>query len=103
MKREIFDMYVDAICEIYNISKEDLFSKNKMSLLSTARYMLYYMCTQRNMKPSEIKIYLMAHKYEVDHAAIIRGSRVAQVMVSEDMDYKYFVEKIKEKVDSQLV
>jgi len=103
MKREIFDMYVDAICEIYNISKEDLFSKNRTSLLSTARYMLYYMCTQRNMKPSEIKIYLMANGYEIDHARIIRGSRVAQMMVFEDMDYKFFVERIKEKVDNQLV
>ena len=49
MKRGIFNRYVDYVCKEMNITREQLFAKNRSAKPSTARFLLYNICYQRPM------------------------------------------------------
>ena len=41
MKRGIFNRYVDFVCREMNVTREQLFRKNRSAKFSTARFLLY--------------------------------------------------------------
>ena len=73
MKKRIFNLYVDSVCDSCGILKTDLFSKKKLHLYSNARFILYYICSQRPMKVIEIKDLCVANGYNLARQSIDYG------------------------------
>ena len=47
MKEFVFNQYVESILKYMDITKEELFTKNKTRDIAEARFMLYYLCRNR--------------------------------------------------------
>jgi chromosomal replication initiation ATPase DnaA len=95
MKEYIFKQYLDNILEHMDISLEDFFENNMMSVVN-ARQILYYMCNERGMGAYDIQNYLSRQGYNVSHSTILHGIKKAKEIIDNDKDYKYIVNKLKE-------
>lgn len=102
MKREIFNLIVDEIASVFRLNKEDMFIKSKRRDLVDARYMLYLICTNRNMNVKYIQDYMNELGYETAHSPIIHGIQSARNKSNEDPDYRYIVDKISRSVDEKI-
>jgi chromosomal replication initiation ATPase DnaA len=98
MKKQIFNQYLEAICELFSVTKEDIMSKTKRADVSEARQLLYYLCYIRPMKFSEIQKYMIEEGYDPRHTPIIRGVKSVEAKVESDRDYKSIVERIHNSV-----
>jgi chromosomal replication initiation ATPase DnaA len=98
MKEDIFNQYVDRIVDIFNITKEELFSKSKKRHIVDARQMLYYLCHKRPMKYIIIQKYMMDNKYEIAHNSIINGIKVVEQRIEADRDYQFIIKDIEKAV-----
>jgi chromosomal replication initiation ATPase DnaA len=98
MKSDIFYQYVDRVVDLFRISKEELFSKNKRRDLVDARHLLYYLCLKRPMSLSYIEKYMAENGYEIKHSTIIYGVGVMTERVKEDFDYAQMVKEIEKSV-----
>lgn len=94
MKKKIFDEYVDAICEHFDIERGDLFHKSKDKVLSDARHLLYYICWIRPMSVSYIQRFMADSGYKTPHSSIVYGYKKIEQLVDEDPDYHNIVNKI---------
>ena len=94
MKREIFEAYVDAICQRFKITRKEFFTKNKQRDLVEARYMLFYLCKKRPMRICNIEEYMGEHKYSITHPNIIRGIRSMAHKIESDQDYANILHEI---------
>ena len=50
MKQNIFNEYATQCADLFSISEELLFTKSKRRDIVDARYLLYYMCSERPMR-----------------------------------------------------
>ena len=50
MKRKIFDQYVEIVENALEITKNDIFTKTRKRENVEARDLLFYLCSQRNMR-----------------------------------------------------
>lgn len=98
MKSDIFYQYVDKVTDLFKITKEDLFSKNKKRELADARNLLYYLCKNRPMTVSYIKKYMGENGYDVKHPTVIYGIGTVERKVDEDDDYLQIVKDIQRNV-----
>lgn len=98
MKREIFNQYVDEVTRLFDISKEELFTKNKKRNISEARQILYYLCFVRPMQVTYIEQYMVDSGYDITHSTIIHGIGAVQDRINADRDYLTLVKKIQECV-----
>ena len=84
MKEEIFKSYCHAICQRFNLSYKDLFVKTKVRPVVDARYLLYYMCNQRPMRPRDI--------------TILYGIKRVAALKKDDNDYKMLIQELNDYV-----
>lgn len=87
MKANIFNQYVEQVCELFNIDKESLFTKNKRRDIVDARQMLYYLCHKRPMRVVYIQEYMTENGYPIAHSSIIHGINVVKDRLAHDTDY----------------
>ena len=98
MKNDIFNQYVDRIVELFEISKEELFSKSKRRDIVDARYLLYYLCHKRPMTLSYIQKFMNANGYEIKHSSVIHGINTTIEKVKNDSDYSHVVKDMEKAV-----
>lgn len=94
MKREIFYQYVDKLCELFSITRDDLVSTNKRGDLSDARHLLYYLCSERQISISNILKYLSEIGINTSHSTVIYGIKMVKEKVKSDKDYVQVINKI---------
>ena len=87
MKANIFNEYSKAVCELFNIDKESLFTKTKRRDIVDARQMLYYLCHKRPMRVVYIQEYMTDNGYPIAHSSIIHGINVVKDRLTHDSDY----------------
>lgn len=99
MKKKIFQEYLDAVCSVYGLSKEDVLSNNKKKEFTEARQCLYYLCRMRPMRVTDIQKYISeVSEYVPSHVPIIRGVDRIKNLLEEDRDVAVILERIKNKV-----
>lgn len=98
MKNDIFNQYVDRIVELFEISREELFSKSKRRDIVDARYLLYYLCHKRPMTLSYIQKFMKANGYEIQHSSVIHGINTTMERVKNDTDYSQVVKDMEKAV-----
>ena len=94
MKQLIFNQYVEKISDTFNVTKEEMFEKNKKRNVVESRYMLYYMCFNRPMKIERIKEYMASGGYMISHRTIIYGIDQIQERSKFDIDYMDVVKEL---------
>jgi chromosomal replication initiation ATPase DnaA len=94
MKEEIFEQYVNRITNLFRISREQLFSKNKSRELVDARHMLYYMCSRRPMRITIIQKFMAENGYDIKHSTIIHGINSMGDKIKLDKDYMTVVKEM---------
>tara|TARA_R100001086_G_scaffold246557_2_gene179000 strand:+ start:1897 stop:2190 length:294 start_codon:yes stop_codon:yes gene_type:complete len=87
MKQEIFNNYVKKVCQLFDLTNEEVFTKSKMRERVDARHLLYYLCSKRPMRITYIQKYMKANGYNINHSSIIHGINVMKEKVNEDGDY----------------
>lgn len=90
MKYKIFNQYVDQVCHLFSISKEELFSKTKRRDIVDARQLLYYLCDKRPIRQVYIQEYMSNNGYDISHSSIHHGISVVKKKVKTDKDYKEY-------------
>lgn len=95
MKRGIFNRYVKLLCKEIGISEKELFKKNKLSKVSSARFILYSMCYQRPMNILQISDLMSERGYTTSRQTIEYG--ISKVNKDADPDVQEFISKIVEK------
>jgi chromosomal replication initiator protein len=98
MKQDVFNQYVDRVCELFSIPKDEIFSKNKKRELVDARYLIYYLCAKRPMKKSYIQRYMREAGYDIKHSSIIHGIAEVQKRIDQDKDYVSVVKELERSV-----
>lgn len=98
MKSDIFSQYVDRIIHLFNISREELFSKSKRRDIVDARHLLYYLCYKRPMTLSYIQKFMRESGYPTQHSSVIHGINIVTSRVKEDGDYLQVVKDIDKAV-----
>ena len=91
MKRGIFNRYVDYVCREMNVTREQLFRKNRSAKFSTARFLLYALCYQRPMTVVQIVDLMAENGYEIACAGIRHG--ILKITDSEDPDVNDFISR----------
>lgn len=98
MKKEVFNKYAELIIDMFEITREQLFSKTKVRNIVDARYLLYYLCVTRPMPIVYLQQFLEEEGYETSHAPIIYGIRTMTKRLNNDPDYRLIVRKLKESL-----
>lgn len=98
MKVDIFNQYVERVCDLFGITRDKLFSKSKQRQLVDARYLLYYLCYKRPMMISYIQKYILDNGYPTQHTTIIYGISTVEKRIKEDADYMQVVKDIQKAV-----
>lgn len=98
MKQDVFNQYVERITNLFDIKKEDLFSKSKKTNLVDARYLLYYLCHKRPMRLSYIQKYMEENNYKIQHSSIIHGIGSVEERLKNDKDYVSVVKELEKAV-----
>lgn len=98
MKQEIFNQYVDRIIDLFGITREELFSKNKRREVVDARHLLYYICYRRPMTFGYIQKFMESRGYIIKHSSIIHGVHSVSQKVKEDVDYAQIVKDMEKAV-----
>jgi len=90
MKRGIFNKYVDYVCQEMNITREQIFSKNRAAKISTARFLLYSICYQRPMTIVQIVDLMAENGYDIARTGVEYG--IQKLENTGDVDVDYFIE-----------
>lgn len=98
MKQEIFNQYVDRVCELFSIDKKELFTKNKQRDIVDARHLLYYLCFKRPMRIGYIEKFMRNEGYQINHPSIIHGIKVVEQTAENDADYTSAIKDIERSV-----
>jgi len=98
-KQKAFTEYVSLIAEAFGIEQEHLFAKTKSRTYSTARHLLYYLCSKRPMSVTSIAMYMGENGYDTGHSSIIYGIKQAEIKVKNDRDYLRTARKIEDSVN----
>ena len=98
MKVDIFNQYVERICDLFGIQRDEIFSKSKRRQLVDARYLLYYLCFKRPMTVSYIQKFVFDSGYFTQHTTIIYGISTVEKRIKDDPDYLQVVKDIQKAV-----
>lgn len=99
MRKKVFDMLVDEVCEKFDITREQLFTKDKT--LAEERFMLYLLCKQNSLKPRDIVKYMTENGYVVEHAPIIYGIRQAKKKKADVVYFRDAYMEIKKSIKNR--
>ena len=79
----------------FDISREQLFTKDKSRHLSDARHVLYYLCRERQITSTYTKHYMRDNGYDIDLPSIGHGIRKVEKTMTQDPDYINLVNQLK--------
>ena len=88
MKNVAFNGYVQKVCDLFNITQTELFTKSKRRDIVDARHLLYFLCHKRPMQIRYIQEYMGNNGYKIGHSTIIHGIEQVKEKVTEDTDYE---------------
>lgn len=94
MKHEVFNQYVDRVATIFNITREDVFSKSKKRTYVDARHLIFYLCAKRPMQITYIQKYMNEAGFEIKHPSIIHGISCVEKRIAEDKDYVSVIKEV---------
>lgn len=94
MKRKIFDEYVGVVENVLEISKDDIFTKTRKRENVEARDLLFYLCSQRNMRGNFILERCKENGLELDDSQITRGKAKIEELINTDPDWKQLINSI---------
>ena len=94
MKRKIFDKYIDLVGDVLEISKEDIFTKTRKRENVEARDLLFYLCSQRNMRGNFILERCKENGLDLDDSQISRGKAKIEDLIKSDPDWKELVNNL---------
>ena len=95
MKKQVFNRYVRSVCYWTGVKEDDLFSKNKLSDISQARHLLFYLCHKRKIKGVKIAEYMEENGYITHSATVSYGIKKIKKQEKEDRDLRLLIKKIK--------
>lgn len=95
MKRGIFNRYVKLLCKEIGISEKELFKKNKLSKVSSARFILYSMCYLRPMNILQISDLMSERGYTTSRQTIEYG--ISKIIAEADPDVEEFISRTIQK------
>ena len=98
MKANIFNQYVQEVCNLFDIDEVSLFTKTKRRDIVDARQMLYYLCYKRPMRVVYIQEYMGEKGYPINHSSIIHGINVVSNRLKSDGDYVSVVNQLQDEV-----
>ena len=94
MKEEVFNQYVDRVVDLFKITKEDFFKKSKKRTLTDARYLVYYLCFERNIKQISITEFMCKNGHTIPHQTVLHGIKTVREKIKEDQDYQSIIKEI---------
>jgi|TARA_R100000541_G_scaffold6448_1_gene13988 chromosomal replication initiation ATPase DnaA len=94
MKRKIFDQYVEIVENALEITKNDIFTKTRKRENVEARDLLFYLCSQRNMRGNFILNRCKENGLDLDDSQITRGKAKIEELISSDPDWKQLIKGI---------
>ena len=88
MKYKIFKLILDNILQHTEVSLEELLGggKNSTKAMVQSRHLLFYLCSQRGMRPTEIQEYMERVGYPLAHTTVTRGVNHIQEVIVNDPD-----------------
>ena len=96
MKKYEFKEYLLNICNYLDISEEDLFKNSKVQSIVEARRILFLLCRDRGIKPSQIKEYVkQTQGIDIAHSSVSRGIRSIEKVIENDKDYTFIISKLR--------
>lgn len=98
MKQDVFNQYADKIVGMFDITKEELFSKTKRREIVDARHFLYYLCHKRPMSITYIQKYMSSNGYDVHHSSIVHGINSVSSRMKDDIDYMQIAKELDKAV-----
>lgn len=98
MKQDVFNQYVERVADIFQVTKEDIFSKSKKRELVDARHLVYYLCAKRPMQVTYIQKYMKEAGYDIQHSSIIHGITAVEQKIADDKDYVSIVKEVERAV-----
>jgi chromosomal replication initiation ATPase DnaA len=98
MKEEIFNQYVDRVTSLFKITKEDFFKKEKRRNFVDARHLVYYLCSERNIKQISITEFMKENGHDIPHQTVRHGIRIVKGKIKEDKDYETIIKEIERAV-----
>lgn len=88
MKSIIFDQFVELVSTNFAVNSNDLFNKRKKTRrISEARYALYYLCHNRNIKPYLVRDYMKERGFTVSFYNMQYGVNKMKSYYDTDPDY----------------
>ena len=97
MKKNIFNKYVDKVCETYDMKKEDLFTKDKRTDFAGARHLLYYLSIESPMQIAQLRRYMKDNGYDISHSSIYHGYNKVTDLVKDDKQISKIVKNIQQE------
>lgn len=98
MKEDVFNQYVERVCDLFKIDRETLFSKSKKRYIVDARQLLYYLCYNRQIQFVIIKKFMSDNGCSILHNSIVNGVNNVKVKIVEDKDYQTIIKDIDKAV-----
>lgn len=98
MKEDVFNQYVERVLNLFNITKEEFFSKSKKRNLVDARQLVYYLCLTRPIQITYIQGFMRDNGYDVVHSVIIHGVNAMKKRIKDDRDYQAVIKEINRAV-----
>ena len=97
--KELFDQYAEAVCSVYHVTSEELFTKGKRRDITDARHLLYYLCNDRGLRVMTVMRYMKDSGYDTEHRSICYGiSQIAKRILS-DGDLRHIANTVHSKVN----
>jgi|TARA_R100000084_G_scaffold100021_1_gene54593 chromosomal replication initiation ATPase DnaA len=94
MKYKLFKKFIERILEHMEINHADLFEKSRKKSVVEARQLLYYLCTKRGMRPTEIKDYMSREGHSLEHTTILHGIKEITSTIENDKDFELIANSI---------
>jgi len=88
------DLYVEIVENALEITKNDIFTKTRKRENVEARDLLFYLCSQRNMRGNFILNRCKENGLDLDDSQITRGKAKIEELISSDPDWKQLIKGI---------
>lgn len=92
IKRKTFDMYFKEVSDAFGI---DILSDTRERDYTDARFVLYYLCRENNMRLKQIQEYLSDLGFSVSHTNIVYGHSHVSSLINKDEEMKQLVDSIR--------
>ena len=92
IKRKTFDMYFKEVSDALGI---DILSNTRERDYTDARFVLYYLCRENNMRLKQIQEYLSDLGFSVSHTNIVYGHSHVSSLINKDEEMKQLVDSIR--------